>query len=235
MDKWLSQSSSVRKKQRVSAPLEEGSISHVGLPGTSSFKGQSSPVRSVTPLPLQTCSDKSKKRKYDVSYLSYGFTYEVHDNEIRPQCVICLETLSHHSMKPSLLKRHFQTKHESYKDKPLDFFKRKESSLKGSKKNISSFTSFNLKVVEASYKVSLRIAQEGKPHTIGETLILPATKDIVSTMLGEKEVKQIDSLSLSNNTVSRRISDMAADVKKTLLIKIKKAIILLFKLMKQLT
>lgn len=213
MDKWLIQSSSVRKKQRVSEPVEgEGNINITHVPGTPS----------APPLLQQTCSDKSKKRKYDASYLSYGFTYnEIDDNEVRPQCVICLETLSHHSMKPSLLKRHFQTKHESYKDKPLEFFKRKESSLKGSKTNITSFTSLNLKAVEASYKVSLRIAQEGKPHTIGETLILPSAKDIVLTMLGEKEAKQIDALSLSNNTVARRISDMAADVKEKLLNKIR--------------
>lgn len=82
-----------------------------------------------------------------------------------------------------LLKRHFQTKHENYKDKPLDFFKRKETALKSSKGSINSFTSLNSKSVEASYKVSLKIVLEGKPHTIGETLILPATKDIVVTWL----------------------------------------------------
>lgn len=219
MDKWLSQSSSVRKREIVSSLHEECKFT----PSASSSKEQSSPVCSATPL-VQQPSSQPKRRKYDISYLSYGFTYnEVHDNEVRPQCVICLETLSHHSMKPSLLKRHFLTKHESYQNKPLDFFKRKEASLKGSTTSINSFTTLNLKAVEASYKVSLRIAQEGKPHTIGETLILPATKDIVSTMLGEKEAKQIDSLSLSNNTVSRRISDMAANVKETLLLKIKKS------------
>lgn len=39
-------------------------------------------------------------------------------------------------------------------------------------------------------------------------------------MLGEKEAKQIDSVSLSNSTVSRRVSDMASNVKEILLSKI---------------
>lgn len=63
----------------------------------------------------------------------------LHDTEPYPQCVICLEILSNskHSMKPSLLKRHFQTNHENYKDKPMDFFKRKETALKSSKGSIN--------------------------------------------------------------------------------------------------
>lgn len=59
--------------------------------------------------------------------------------------------------------------------------------------------------MEASFLVSLRIAKCGKPHTIGEELILPAAKDMVTCMLGVPSAKQLDMISLSNDTVRRRI------------------------------
>jgi hypothetical protein len=77
-----------------------------------------------------------------------------------------------------------------------------------------SFSGVNMKAIEAmSYKVSLRIAKAGKPHTIGESLLLPAAKEMASSVLGEKVAKQLESIPLSNDTVSRRISDMASNVK----------------------
>ncbi|CAG4981385.1 unnamed protein product [Colias eurytheme] len=54
-----------------------------------------------------------------------------------------------------------------------------------------------------------RIARAGKPHTIGEDLVLPSIKDAVGAMFGEKEVKEIKRILLSNNTVVRRIDKMA--------------------------
>ena len=56
------------------------------------------------------------------------------------------------------------------------------------------------------------MARTGKPHTIVGDLILPAAADIAGTMLGEKAQKTIQTMTSSNNTVSRRISDMAGDV-----------------------
>ena len=59
--------------------------------------------------------------------------------------------------------------------------------------------------IEASYLVALRIAKAKKPHTIAEELLLPATKDIVRVMLGADYVGKLNTISLSNNTVSKRI------------------------------
>ncbi len=61
------------------------------------------------------------------------------------------------------------------------------------------------------------MAKTGKPHTIVEDLIVPAATDMVGTMLGEKAKKTIQTMPSSNNTVSRRISDMAEDVLNQLL------------------
>ena len=57
------------------------------------------------------------------------------------------------------------------------------------------------------------MAKTGKPHTIEEDLILPAAAD----MAGGKGKTNIQTMPSSNNTVSRRISDMAEDVSKLLL------------------
>ncbi|XP_072378039.1 zinc finger BED domain-containing protein 5-like [Diabrotica undecimpunctata] len=77
---------------------------------------------------------------------------------------------------------------------------------------MSSFTGSTEKSVDASFLVSLRIAKSGKAHTIGEEL-LPAAKDMVTCMLGEASAKKLELISLSNNTVQRRIDSMASNVK----------------------
>ncbi|XP_039199911.1 protein ZBED8-like [Crotalus tigris] len=68
-----------------------------------------------------------------------------------------------------------------------------------------------------SYEVSLLIAKCGKPHTIREMLILPAVKQIVTTMLGPNASTIMQSIPLSNDTVSKRIDEMAADVEERLI------------------
>ena len=68
--------------------------------------------------------------------------------------------------------------------------------------------------------VSHRVARTGKPHTIVEDLIISAATDMAGTMLGEKAQKTIQTMTSSNNTVSRCISDMAGDVLKQLLLRV---------------
>jgi hypothetical protein len=92
-------------------------------------------------------------RTYNPSYLSFGFTYTGEKSAPVPQRVICYETLSNNSMKPSLLMRHFETKYGDLKDKPLEYFQRKLSDLSASRGQIMSFSGVHMKAVEASYKV----------------------------------------------------------------------------------
>ncbi|XP_035216039.1 zinc finger BED domain-containing protein 5-like [Stegodyphus dumicola] len=70
---------------------------------------------------------KGKKRKYDSDYLQLGFHFTGDESEPKPLCVICNEVLANSSLKPSLLRRHIETKHPTHKDKPLEYFKRKLS------------------------------------------------------------------------------------------------------------
>ena len=75
----------------------------------------------------------------------------------------------------------------------------------------------NESAVQTSYEVSLLVAEKGKPHTIGEELIKPAAKIMTLAVLGEKASKSFDLIPLSNNTVRRRIDEMAENVRETLI------------------
>ena len=134
----------------------------------------------------ETESGASKKRrKYDHEYLNLGFSWTGSEDAPLPQCVVCKEVLANDGMRPCRLRRHIETKHPSLVTKPREFFDRKLNELRSQKKVIQTFSNVNDKATEASYHVALRIAKAGKPHNIGETLILPAAKDMCCVMLGE--------------------------------------------------
>ncbi|XP_069059689.1 protein FAM200A-like [Pleurodeles waltl] len=60
-----------------------------------------------------------------------------------------------------------------------------------------------------------------KTHTIAEELILAAAVDMVTIVLGEDAGKQLLKGPLSNNTISRRINDMANDINDQLICNLK--------------
>ena len=71
--------------------------------------------------------------------------------------------------------------------------------------------------------VSLRIAQEKKPHNIAEKLIVPCGKDIIRCVVGCDAEKKVASIPISNDTVHQRIVDMSADVKQQVIVELKEA------------
>ena len=68
-------------------------------------------------------------------------------------------------------------------------------------------------IVTASYKISLLVAKNKKPHTIAEELITPAAKVLVKHVIGVEPVSKLNSVSVSNNTIQRRITEMSTDIK----------------------
>ena len=117
----------------------------------------------------QEISKKRKSqliRKYSTEYLQHGFTFTMDENaDAKPQCLVCNEVLTNHSMKPSLLKRHFLGKHSSLKYKPVTYFEEILANMQQSRKLIRKFTTSNEKSLKASYLVSLRIAKTAQPHS----------------------------------------------------------------------
>ncbi len=129
-----------------------------------------------TNKPTEAPPAAKKLRRYDEAYLQFGFTVTA---DLRPQCVVCAEVLANDSMKPCKLKRHLETKHAGIKNKPAEYFKRKLDGLHQQQATISVHSTVSKQCLEASYVVAKRIGKLGKPHTIAETLILPAAQDIL--------------------------------------------------------
>ena len=157
------------------------------------------------------------KRKYQDSYLNYGFIATGDSHSPSLLCIICGDRLSSEVMKTSKLLRHMETKHPALKDKPLEFFKREKREHKEQKQLLKATTSSNVSALRASSLVANRIAKAKKPFTIGEELILPAAKDICHELLGDAAVQKVSHVPLSASTLTRRIDEIAEDTEAQLL------------------
>lgn len=170
-------------------------------------------------------STSKKKRKYSEDYLDYGFVELIDKSGVtKPQCMFCLAVLSAESMRPCKLKQHMESKHKQYVGKDHDFFVRHKNNMKKQRLDSTGIFQQDMEAaVEASFHVSYLIAQKKKPHNIGEELIKPCTATIVKLMLGENQANKLNKLSLSNNTVQRRIFELSQDIKEQVIEEIKKA------------
>ncbi|XP_067132238.1 zinc finger MYM-type protein 6-like [Centruroides vittatus] len=68
------------------------------------------------------------------------------------------------------------------------------------------------KVQEASYKVAELTVKAKKPHTIAETLLMPACKEMMKIVLGSKAASEISKIPLSDDTIGRRVIEMSSDI-----------------------
>ena len=130
-------------------------------------------------------------RKYQDEYLKLGFTYCGPESNPTPQCVICGEKLSNESMIPSKMKRHLHSKYSHLSGKNEAYFQKILSSEMKEAKCMTRTTTVADRAQLASYKVAEIIAKKMQPHTLAETVILPACKEMVEVMLGEKAKYEI--------------------------------------------
>ncbi|XP_047481252.1 zinc finger MYM-type protein 6-like [Penaeus chinensis] len=124
-------------------------------------------------------------------------------------------------MKPAHLQRHQKTKHQCHVGKPAEFFKRKLSDFQGSQKVLQKATTTSEKALKASLAVSLLIAKAKMPFSIAEELSLPAAGMMAEIMLDKKTADQLKAVPLSHQTVSRRVSEMSADIQDQVVNKLK--------------
>nr|KAF6360128.1 hypothetical protein mMyoMyo1_011086 [Myotis myotis] len=137
-------------------------------------------------------------------------------------------------MKPNKLKCHFDSKHLSFAGKGTNYLRSKADGLKKARLDTGGkYHKKNLAAVEASYLVALRITRAMKPHTIAEDLLLSAAKDIVRVMIRDEFVMKLSAISLSSNTVHRRIDDMSADILNQVIQEIKSALLPIFSIQLQ--
>uniref|UniRef100_A0A5S6QLU3 DUF4371 domain-containing protein n=1 Tax=Trichuris muris TaxID=70415 RepID=A0A5S6QLU3_TRIMR len=122
-------------------------------------------------------------------------------------------------MKPSRLQEHLKRVHADKSRKDMAYFKslwdkfRKKPTLRSM---LSSASQEEIDGLLASYNISLLIAKSGKPHSIGEELLLPVISEVLRTLLHISPTKIIRKIPLSNSTVQRRIDEMSNDIEETL-------------------
>ena len=150
-----------------------------------SKKRTSEEISSVNEATLSGIKPPAKKkksrpnRKYDKSYLSYGFTWTGDENQPQPLCLVCGCKMTNEAMVPSKLSKHFQTLHRSLQDKDVSYFKRLLENQTKQAVGFKSRVTVSEKAQIASYEVSEMIAIKMKSHTLAESLILPACKKMV--------------------------------------------------------
>ncbi|XP_073510834.1 protein FAM200C-like [Phyllobates terribilis] len=158
----------------------------------------------------------SKKRKWSDEYVQHGFTcITERDGSQRPICMICNAKLSNSSLAPTKLKEHFLKLHGDgeYKNTTLAEFKVKRARIdERATLPALGFVPVNKPILTASYEVAYLIAKQGKPHTIGETLIKPAALKMANLILGTAAEGKLSQIPLSNDTISDRIECMSKDI-----------------------
>ena len=115
-------------------------------------------------------------RKYDDTYLNFGFSWTGNDDQPFPLCLVCECEMTNESILPSKLSRHLKSKHPHLQGKDLSYIKRlleqnrKQASIFKSKMTVSE------KAQTASLEISKMVAQNLKSHTLVELIILPACR-----------------------------------------------------------
>ena len=88
--------------------------------------------------------------------------------------------------------------------------------IRDSQVNNISYTwliSIMIMILYHVYTVALRITKLKKPHNIGETLGKPCLLKCAKLVLGDTAYNKLKQISLSDNTIQRRIAEMSGDIK----------------------
>ncbi len=150
-----------------------------------------------------------KNTLHSDSYLAIGFTRTGEEDCPLPLYIVYEKKLVNRAMAPAKLKRHFTTHHSHLTNKTVDYFRRHLDSQQ--KQRIFFFlkkVTISDKAQEASYLVTELVAKKEKSHIIAESLIMPAYKIILRTMLGEEAESELNKVPVSDNTISRRMDDL---------------------------
>ena len=156
--------------------------------------------------------------------MNYGFSYKEVGNVCKPLCLICNESLAAESMKPSKLKRHFETKHGEYSTKSKEYFESLARCLNKQANLTKDYFSSGKKYFRASLETCYIMAQNSTSYTEGERVILPASARISDILHGKKYGDEVRKVPLSDTTVSRRVSEISNDQFGQLITRVKQSV-----------
>ena len=163
--------------------------------------------------------NSTKKRKRSINPLFLD-KYGIADVNGKGICVVCSKELAEESLKPNKLQRHMET-HANIAVMSEEARKRvchyRYESLTKSQAILCRAPSQKEKIEIFSYKTAFLIAQHKRPFTEGETIIKLALNNFCEEFKGEpfarKVQEAVNDSALSNNTITRRIQTIAADLK----------------------
>ncbi len=123
-------------------------------------------------------------------------------------------------MRPSKLEEYFQKQHFVILNKSVVYFiilKDRHEKLPKITKLLTKKSTYKIiDGLKPPYYISYMIATQRKPHTIGETLIVPVLKNAQETVLKISSDNVLSVLTLDNSSVKRKIDKMALNVEEIL-------------------
>ena len=84
-------------------------------------------------------------------------------------------------------------------------------------------TTMQKSILMASYGAAYLIAKSKKAHNIGENLIKPCLVETADILLGNEAARKLSNISMTDNSVNRRIEDMSSDILAQIVYNIKKS------------
>lgn len=215
MDIWLIKNAERRfKAQGGSLPSSsKGNKSSKALP----VPIKKMPSRKSTTTINNGHSIRCKRRKYQESFIQFGFTWSGSIEDQYPHCLVCATDFAQSSMKASHMRRHLESRHGELMNKPVSYFRnllaKSNMSTRKSVPPIGNSDEDN--ALKATYEVSLMIAKSGQVESIDQLIptIMLCTEKIVSTMFGQIRADKLKNIQLSSDIVLKRIAAMAENVK----------------------
>ncbi|XP_030613825.1 general transcription factor II-I repeat domain-containing protein 2 [Archocentrus centrarchus] len=149
-------------------------------------------------------------RRFQTRWANEYFFIEVKGKCV---CLICTETVA--VMKEYNLRRHYETKHQTYASytgaEREHKVKQMAASLLAQQQYFFRANKAQENATVASYEIAQLIAQHGKPFSDGDFIKQCLTK--VAGIMCPEKLQEFSSVSMSRNTVVRRIEDLSADLK----------------------
>lgn len=209
----------IRKRKPDESAGGETSVDKTSVPGPS---GSDQRTESSTRVPQNVEEDKQKKkiRKYNSEWEE---NYFVSEHKGKSMCLICRHEFADN--KKYNVESHFKNQHSEMNVKFLPLSEKRSAeilrlkiALESEQKVMKNIFSANHLVTRASYEVAFNIAKHGKSYADGE-FYKQLIQTTVATLCENSDDKlkaplldKLKTLSLSHQTISRRVIDIGTEI-----------------------